>query len=194
MPLPDDQIVQKYINNLPPSDYRGPLFVIGFIGGSGAGKSTLARKLGEEFNVYVADNDYVRRFLNQEGYEGGWPRQDLVEQINHAVTEYLFEKNLSHIIDADLIKFHHAAKERADKHGAKFFLIHIFGEEEDILNRLEKRGDEQNSFAKANQYFYRKGLHEGIGIPEVFYTFKSSEDWTLQLEELVGLIKKELSI
>lgn len=54
---------QEYLAKLPNLDVKNPKLLVVFSGGNAAGKSTLARKLGEEFQGLVLENDAIKRQL-----------------------------------------------------------------------------------------------------------------------------------
>ena len=169
------------------------LFTLGFIGLVGSGKSFIAEKLSKRLGIYVASNDAIRRFLNGRGIDGKAPSQMLVQDIAEASTEFLFQHKSSHIIDADLIKFHETARENSAKHGAVLVLVRITCPEEIILQRLESRRQDVHNLSLAGEdvYFQRKALHEALSFPETYFTIDSTQDVDGQIEMLVKKLEQD---
>ncbi len=189
----------RMINVQPGNDKK--LFLLGFIGLNGVGKSYVAEKIAKRLNLYVANNDSIRRFLNKNGFEGASPAQQLVQKIAESSTKYLFENNISHIIDADLIEFFGIAQKNADEYGAKLFIIHLICPEEIILKRLEDRNLEIKNNSTSNlsrvgteRYFERKKMHESMPLPKIFFTINTSDDVDSQVDDLIEKLKKEKAI
>lgn len=195
----DEKLVNEYIGAIvaQPSNAK-KLFILGFIGLNGVGKTFISEKIAEKLGLYIASNDRIRRFLNTKGFEGASPAQHLVQEIAERSTNYLFENNISHIIDADLIEFHKTARINANKYGAKLFLIKLVCPEEIILDRLNRRSKETEinpalnlSRVGAERYFERKRLHESLELPEIFFSIDTSQGIDSQIEDLVNSLIKE---
>ncbi len=171
------------------------LFVIGFIGVTGVGKSYVAKLISNKLNLYIASNDKIRRFLNDEGIEGVNPQQNLLQEIAESSSKYLFENQISHIIDADLLKFYKVAKKNANKYGAKFFLIRLYCPERIILDRLKKRKKDDDNFSHAGEeiYFVRKQLHKDTNISkeDIFFEINTEKDVEKQVYDFIDLLTKK---
>lgn len=174
------------------------LFGIGFIGLVGSGKSYVAKEIGKRLGLYVDCNDNVRRFLNKEGFSGSSPVQEVVEKIGPEIGRYLYQNNISKILDADLVKHYNIAKENVEKFGGKFFIIKLVCPEDVILKRLEKRENEiiknpDSNLSRAGKedYFKRKKMHEEMSLAEIFFTIDTSLDVDPQIDELINKLKKE---
>lgn len=174
------------------------LFTIGLIGLNGSGKSFVARKISERLGLYIASNDNIRRFLNENGFDGASPMQNFVFNAGPIISKYLYDHKISHIIDADLLQHHQITKENALKNGAKLYLINIICPERIILKRLQERELETRKNPETNfsrvgvdEYFKRKALHATLSLPDVFFTFDTSKDIEPQLNDLIGKFEKE---
>lgn len=197
-----ERLLKKFLQTIGyPSKNTRRLFALGFIGTTGVGKSTVAILLSKKLNLYVASNDKVRRFLNKEGLPGKFPDQELLQQIAEESSRYLYKNKISHVIDADLIKFHEVAKKNAESHGAKFFLIHLVCPEEVILRRLRKRKEEIQRELKENpgsefasqghslsfkkEYLERTKMHNTHPLPEyIYFTLDTSKNVDVQIDNL----------
>lgn len=188
----EEELIQKYIQTIP-SKYSETkkLFVIGFVGLIGSGKSYVAKKISENLSLYIASNDKIRRFLNKLGYEGDSPVQKTMEKIAESSSKHLFERKMSHIIDADLIWAHVIANNIAEQFDANLYIIHISCPEAEIIKRLEKRSTEGNlSRAGKERYFERKEIHSTHKHPGYFYKIDSSKNVDEQIEKLISKLKK----
>lgn len=195
----ENKLIEKFIKTIDakPSNTK-KLFAIGFAGLNGVGKSFVANKLSEKLGLYVDSSDNTRRFLNEQGFEGVSPAQEMVQKIGPASSSYLYKNKISHIIDADLMKLHQITRKNASDHGAQFFLIHLVCPEDIILKRIEKRSDDILKDSSSNlsrvgkeEYFKRKKLHESLPFPEIFFTIDTSEELDLQLDDLINKLKEE---
>ncbi len=194
-----EKLVNEYLSTIfTESRNAKKLFILGFIGLNGVGKSYVAEKIADQLGLYIASNDSIRRFLNKKGFDGASPAQHLVQEIAERSTNYLFENNISHIIDADLIEFHKTARINANKYGAKLFLIKLVCPEEIILDRLNRRSKETEinpalnlSRVGAERYFERKRLHKSLELPEIFFSIDTSQEIDSQIEDLVNSLIKE---
>ncbi len=183
--MSDQEYIESYLKTIDtPSGNTKRLFAIGMIGLNGSGKSTIAEALGKELNIYVASNDKIRRWMNEQGFSGDAPRQDLLQHIAETSSQYLYNQQISHIIDADLLKFHENARQKAEASAARFFLIRVITPEEVILERLGRRKEKINtkeattlSRAGAEEYFKRKQIHEEVPAPrEGVLTIRGDND------------------
>ena len=195
----EKKLFDKFIKTLTvKSANTKKLFGIGFIGLVGSGKSYVAKEIGKRLGLYVDCNDKVRRFLNKEGFSGSSPVQKIVEKIGPEVGHYLYQNNISKILDADLVKHYNIAKENVEKFGGKFFIIKLVCAEDVILTRLEKREREiaknpNSNLSRAGKedYFKRKKMHEEISLAEIFFTIDTAIDVNPQIDELINKLKKE---
>lgn len=175
------------------------LFAIGMIGMTGSGKSTYAEALGKRLNLFVGSNDHIRRWLNSQGFAGESPAQELVQMIGESGSRYLYEQGISHIIDADLVKFYDTARRNAESFGAEFFLVHITAPEGVIMKRLKEREAAIASGASSTlsrvgtaEYLKRKQLHEKLGHPDdLLLNVDTSGDIMQAVEKTVELLKQK---
>ena len=199
MNISNQDLVEKYLQNIDVKKGKTKkLFAIGFVGLNGAGKSFVAEKLSKELGLYIASNDKIRRFLNEEGFEGASPAQKLVQNIAENSTRFLFENKSSHILDADLIEFHHIAKKNADAYSAALYIVHLVCPEKLILKRLKDRNLEVKNSSSSNlsrvgaeRYFERKEMHSKLPMPKIFFTIDTSNDVDIQIESLVDKLNGE---
>lgn len=194
------RLFEKFIKTIDASHGNTKkLFSIGLVGLTGSGKSTVAAAIGRKIGLYIGSNDSIRRFLNEEGFEGESPNQELLQKIAERASVYLYQNKISHIIDADLIKFHQTARKNAEKNGADFLLISVILSEEIILARLQKRNEEIKKNPNSNlsrvgskEYFRRKELHEELGLPQdIYFTFDNSQELNPQLDIFIEKLKKD---
>jgi|LFRM01.1.fsa_nt_gb predicted kinase len=195
----DEQLIEEYIKTIKTAhNNTKKLFAIGFIGINGVGKSFVAKKLAEKIDLFIGSNDDIRRFLNNEGFKGASPNQELLQRIAEASGDWVYKNNISHIIDADLIKFQEKARAIAKQNGAKLFLVHLTCSEKIILERLQKRQQEisvnpQNNLSRVGveEYLKRKGIHETTTIQDVFFKIDTGLKIDPQIEELINKLKQE---
>lgn len=174
------------------------LFSIGFIGINGVGKSFIAEKISEKLGLYIANNDRMRRFLDDKGFEDVNLVQELVFDMGPKLSAYLYENKISHIIDADLMQFHNITRRNAKKYKAYLCIIHLICPEEIILSRIDKRSedilrDSSSNFSRVGreEYFKRKKMHQEFALPEVFFTIDTSLNVDEQLNIFIDKLKKE---
>lgn len=202
MPHTEQELIEKYLCTIKIKPFNTKkLFAIGLIGLTGSGKSFISDRLAEKMDMFVASNDRIRRFLNKLDYKGTSPMQETVQKIAEASSAYLYRNNISHIIDADIIKFHEVARQNAEKYGAIFFIIHVICPEETILERLKKRQKEiidnpDSNLSRVGQeeYLKRKKIHQELPLPEIFFTIDTSKELSEQIDNLIGKLKKEKMI
>jgi predicted kinase len=195
----DQQLIGEYIKTIKAKPYNTKkLFAIGFIGLNGVGKSFLAKKIAEKTGLYIASNDNIRRFLNQEGIEGASPNQNLLQKIAETSGDYVYKNKISHVIDADLVKFQEKAGKIAEQNNAKLFLIRLVCPEKIIIERLSRRQqeishdpDSNNSRVDMEEYFKRKKIHEAMSTEKIFFEIDTSSDFDQQLETLIKKLKQE---
>ena len=195
----DEQLIQRFVESIPskPANTK-QLFAIGFVGLVGSGKSYIAQKISKKLDLYIASNDKIRRFLNELGFAGDSPIQETLQKIAESSSCYLYKNKISHILDADLIKFHDVAIKNAQEFGARIYIIHVVCPEEIILKRLENRShevqkDNSKNLSRADKetYFERKELHSTLALPEFFNTLDSSQNVDMQIENLILKLKTE---
>ncbi len=198
MDYSEQKLIDDFIKTVPITDPNSKeLFVVGFVGPTGCGKSFVAGKIAEKLNLYISSNDRIRRFLNNLGFEGDHPLQQVVEKTSIATTEYLLKNKISHIIDADLIRVHESAKQRMESFGAKLYIIEIVCPEEIILERIKKRrenieSNRENNFSRGTveDYFERKQMHDSLKKPEFFFSIDTSIDVDSQVNNLISKLKE----
>jgi predicted kinase len=195
-----EELLNKYISLIADrfKESTKELFSIGFIGINGVGKSFVAEKLSEKLKLYIANNDRIRRFLNDNGIEDANLMQELVFDMGPKLSAYLYENKISHIIDADLMQFNDITRKNAIDHGARLCIIHLICPEDIILKRINKREKDiaKNplvNFSRVgkDEYFKRKALHQSLLLPEVFFTIDTSLDVDIQLNEIINKLKEE---
>ncbi len=192
-----EQLLKKFLLETDiPRPSTKHLFAIGLIGLNGSGKSTICQALGERLNIYTASNDRIRRFLNQQGFEGDAPIQETLQYLAESVGKYLYENKISHIIDADLIKFHESARQNAESYGARLYFIDVQCPDEVIRDRIKKRSqstqkDAQASLSRADieEYEKRKLVHAATIKPQCDFIIHSDEDIAPQIERIASSIE-----
>lgn len=199
----DQDYIDAYIKtiNVSPNNTK-ELFSIGMIGLNGTGKSTLANALGKELNLYVASTDKVRRWLNTQGFDGESPAQELLQKIAEAGSRYLYENKISHIIDADLIKFHVNARANAKSYGAELYLVHLVTPENIVIDRLNERkeliekGQQDGlSMVGPDEYYKRKQLHSELELPaDILLTIDGSYDIMDSVSKVKNALKQKNAI
>lgn len=183
----------KYLSQIPIRGSDHKLIVIGMVGLTGAGKSTVSKKLSEMLGYFVLSGDHIRRFLNEEGFEGMNPEPELQGHIGGETSRYLLENKISHIIDVDLINVYEKVRTRSESHGATWVMIHVTCPEEIIFKRLKERAEElkkenttELSRAGVDEYLKRKEVHQNT-LPSVtrHYTVDTSTNLSEQLEAII---------
>lgn len=168
------------------------LFVIAFIGLPGTGKSYISKKLSSLLDIPICNNDEIRRFLNELGYSGEAPAQDIVEFVAERRIGHLLINKTSHIIDADVVSFQEQVGQLVHKHDAKLYLIRIVAREEAVLKRLGDRRRVGSSFSRAGagKYLERKKLHEKTPIGAVSMTIENNPE--SDVDGQLGALRKLL--
>jgi predicted kinase len=151
-----EELATQYLAQLKIHSSEIKNLVIGLIGLPGTGKSTVAAKIAEQTGILVVSNDNIRRFLNTHGHPGSRPDREVLEYIAVERTKFLFEKGISHIIDADLTSHVEKARNNATGFGFKLVLIKVECPEDIALARIEKRLGEGTDESQASIKTYHK--------------------------------------
>lgn len=186
-----ESLAQEYLKTLPrKSVFEGKKMVLGLIGLPGTGKSTVARKLAERTGLHIASNDIARRFLNDRGFPGARPAQEILEYINVQRTVFLYDKGISHIIDADLTSHVANARTRAQQHGFAFYLVKVTCPEPTVRARIRGRLAEATSESRADEQEYDKRVAFQAAHSSEKHDFIAVIDTSLdidpQVEKLAG--------
>lgn len=195
----EQQIIDNFIKTIPiVNPDTKTLFSISFIGNLCCGKTSIAKKISEKLNLYIYINDTARRYLNNLGFEGETPAPHILNKISVGASEYLYKNRISHIIDADLIRFHDSARRIAESFGAKLYIIEIICPEEIMLERIKQREEniklnKETSFSRAvtKHYFERKKLHDLLPKPKFFFRIDMTLDIDNQIDKLILKLKEE---
>jgi cytidylate kinase len=195
MDVTEDQraaLLGKFLTTIPIREEpeRG-LFVIAMVGLPGSGKSTVAREISRRLNVYIASNDKIRRFLNDEGYPGVSPIQEVLQFIAESQTDYLLDHHVSHIIDNDLIKFVDAVRSKIARYRGRMYLINVVCPEDVNLKRLDDRlqkvsGGLEGGHSRAGEEEYRrrKEVHMTVQKPTFDFVVYSDQDLASQIDDI----------
>lgn len=138
---PEDQaLLDEYLATLTMSPNNTPrLFAIGFLGLPGSGKSTLADMLGKDLDLPVNRSDQIRRFLNNKGFPGASPRQDIMAALAEERTKFFYTNRTSVIIDANFTEYLAHSRANAAKHDAALLLVRVICPDEIAIQRLRVR-------------------------------------------------------
>lgn len=177
------------------------LFSIGFIGITGVGKSYVAELLSDKTGILITRNDNIRRFLNEKGIEKvntGEENFTIMQYIAENTSVFLYQNNISHILDQDIIRFYEKAKNISERNGAKFILVKLVCPEDILLKRLSLRtekieeGDTTNdSRVGIEEYEKRKIVHESVDVPNemIFMTINTGSNVESQVDDLITSLK-----
>jgi len=192
--LTDEEIIRKYQDSLTASPHNtSKLFALGFIGLPGSGKSTLASKLEERLNLPLSRNDKIRRFLNELGFEGSSPRQDLMKVLAEARTEWYYKHHTSVIIDADFSEQRILSEQLAERNKANLLLVRITCSEQTSIDRITQRlkhGDSKgHSQGDLASYYKAVEKHRLYPTPETFFSINSEQPLDPQIEILFDKLK-----
>lgn len=193
-PEQNEALSREYITRLGVSSVKNGIrkpYIIAMTGLPGSGKSTFAQALHDATGIYISRNDDVRRFLNEKGYDGAAPIQETVEFINTRVRDMLYENKISHIIDADVIKFHEMFRSNAKKHDFASYLIKVECDAEELEQRINDResglqagaGNSHMSMAGREILRERREVHETVAEPHYDFVYNSSND---DLDNAIG--------
>ncbi|MFC1723643.1 hypothetical protein ACFL0V_05875, partial [Nanoarchaeota archaeon] len=125
--------------------------------------------------------------------EGRTPNPDLMFKVGMKRTQYLFEKKISHILDADSMKFVWLCNEYCAKYKYRKIFIHVKCPEELIIKRLRRREEDPDNSSRGTirDYFWRKEIHKRLTLPEIFYTVDNSKELDPQIDGVVKKLKDE---
>ncbi|GEM_PF-5115250 len=165
-------------------------YFIGLIGSYGVGKSTIAKMLSEKLGFLVISSDDCRRMLDKKGMS---PKKiddnKIIFLIGVKVIEELMKRNLSIILDADLIEptFRETIGKKVGENGYSFLLINIISDKEITEKRINGRlRNETSDYLKKNMkkhFAERQNIHSVNKLPEdIFYTFDTSKDLDFQIK------------
>lgn len=187
------QLFEDYIGKNMPKQYSfdGKLFVVGFIGVIGSGKTTIAQHLADLTGLCTVSNDKIRRFLMDEGFEWGPEVQDTVQYIAESATKHLLGHNISHIVDADLLKFYDYARNRVQNLGARLYLVDVVCPEDIIRERIVKRSKDaaNDSLAGIEDYERRKVLHLELSKPDCDFAVYTDRSIDSQVSYIINQLQ-----
>ena len=194
--MTDQQYIDAYLATIKATPGNtNELFLLGMVGLVGVGKSTFAQALSSRLGLYIASNDTIRRWLNDQGIPGVSPRQELVQKIAEASSRYLYAHKISHILDADLVEYYGVARRYSEEFGARFFLFRLVASEETILTRIEKRTAEAKkvgSRAGIAEYEVRRDFHKKLGLPPgISLTVSTEGAIEDEVEKVVEFLKNQ---
>lgn len=197
----NEQLLAKFLELIPINEQpTKQLFVVAMIGLPGVGKTTFAKALHEKTGIYITSNDVIRRFLNKQGYPGVTPVQETAKYIAENSSKYLYEHNISHVIDGDILNFYDVARKNAMNYGARFYLVELTAPEELVRERIQERqkntaeGGEVESLAGLEEFAERKQLHGRINKPNADFVINSEKELDPQIDDFIQLLKSEGSL
>ena len=167
-------------------------YFIGLIGSYGVGKSTIAKMLSEKLGFLVVSSDDCRRMLDKKKM----PYEEIDDNkiifiIGSKVIKELMKRNLSIILDADLIEphFREAIKKRVEENGYSFLLINIISDKYITEKRINVRlRNETSDYLKKNMkkhFVERQNIHLMHKLPPVFFTFNTCKDLESQIKNFL---------
>ncbi len=188
----DKVLLDEYLATIRIEPNNTPhLFAIGFVGLPGTGKSTLADMIGRDLRLPVNRSDQIRRFLNQKGFPGASPRQDIMAALAEERTLYFYAHNTSVVIDANFTEYAANSYANAQKHGASLLLIRTICPDDVAIERLRMRrasGNSSDSAATEDQFDEIK--QRVAGFPEVGHVYYEVDTTTDVGSQLAGLYEK----
>ena len=188
----EEKLIKEYLQSIKPiPNNTKKLFTLALIGLPSSGKSYVAKILSEKLNLFVENNDKIRRFLNKKGFKGVTPIQKTLQKIAETRTSFLFENKTSTILDLDIIKFVDAIKEKMRKFKGDVFFIHITCSEKEIIRRIKERKNDKTNVSKAGlkEYYQRKKIHESLCLPDLFFSIDASRDVERQIDLCVNKLR-----
>jgi len=160
---------------------------ISFIGAPGVGKTTVANILSKRLGLFIASNDWIRRFLESMGIDP-YKNQDLVAALAVYRTKYLLQNHMSMILDCNLLEDYEKAEYNFSQYHAPLFILYLKCDEKINLNRLEQRSKNQlekdnYSDAGIDNYLCYKRKIESLKVPQnhIFYTINTGANLDAQL-------------
>jgi len=192
------EIIFKEIVSEIPLNPEKVVYGISFIAGPGMGKSTVAKKISEKLNLYITENDRIRRIMEKYGYDGENEHLKLSQELSNDRTIYMLENRTSMIIDANLAFFYQMALDNFNKYSGKIYFVEINCSEKEILRRIEvRKRDFSNTSSRADKdkYFEYREKIKSKPVPKelIFYTIDSEKDLDYQIHELSKKIKDDLN-
>jgi len=197
--VPDNEaLLQEYLKQLACTPHNTKqLFAVGMVGLVGSGKSTVATELARRCNLFITRNDAIRRFLNAKGLAGDHPAQQTLEYIAESTGKWLYAHKVSHVIDADLLKFSELARQNAVAGQARFYLIKLECPDTIIRERILLRakqvqqGSDNDSRADISEYERRKAIFEASVQPEYDFVVRTDQPLDAQLDIFCVRLKND---
>lgn len=173
-----DTILNEMV--LPDKCYSQP-FMIMISGYSGSGKSHVARVLSKELSLYIVSGDNIRQRLYQdETYSHVFKDiQAITNEVCDKEIEKLLQNHISIVLDRSVSSME--TREKLKEYGMPFYHIEITSDDEQNIERIIKRNDEDKSV-----------VHEGYGDTGSYSGMDSREEYMEIKERKVYDIPSEL--